>query len=74
MWIDTDLKGNNELLVQSGRRRWFSAERTASVTVLRKEESWEIQHADKKLVLACRAPRAMIGEESRNKGGKVGTG
>ena len=68
------MKGNNELLVQSGRRRWFSAERMANVTVLRKEESWEIQHADKKLVLACRAPRAMIGEESRNKGGKVGTG
>ena len=68
------MKGNNELLVQSGRRRWFSAERMANVTVLRKEESWEIQHADKKLVLACRAPRAMIGEESRNNGGKVGTG
>lgn len=68
------MKGNNELLVQSGRRRWFQTERTANVNVLRQEESWEIQHADKKLVVACRAPRAMIGEESRNKAGKVGTG
>lgn len=74
MWSDTDLKGNNELIVQGGRRRWFQAERTASANVLRQEESWEIQRAYKKPVLACRTPETVTGKESRNKGGKVGTG
>ena len=74
MWSETDLKGNNELIVQGGRRRWFQAERTTSANVLRQEESWEIQRADKKLVLACTALETVTGKESRNKGGKVGTG
>lgn len=74
VWSDTDLKGSNELIVQSGGRRWFQAERTSRANVLRQEESWEIQHADKKPVMACRATWTVTGKERRNKGGKVGTG